>query len=315
MASALLPQIFPGQRTRGVQTNPAGGSNQQAVARTHSVPTDTTSLPAQTSGDDHRVIDNQDAYVVPGPILQSPILGLAAEVVDDLERVRKANVERLRSLTSIADGGFGLTAEHPDVARLAALVDYLGGAEEVAVKSLQKVMRAHPLGAWCKATAGIGEKQLARLLAVIGDPYWNPPKRRPRTVSELWAYCGLHVVHFEGKCDGQYAAGAGVAPAHRKGVQGDWNDRARMRCWLIATQIVKTPTSPYRSVYDEARAKYADMLHVHPCARCGPKGEPAQPGTPISAGHQHARAVRFVAKRVLRDLWRESARLHEQPRA
>jgi hypothetical protein len=83
-----------------------------------------------------------------------------------------------------------------------------------------------------------------------------------------------------------------------------------MRAYLVAVSIVKAG-GPYREVYDVARAKYLDAVHAAPCKRCGPAGKPAQPGSPISAGHQHARALRIVAKEVLKDLWREAKRLHE----
>lgn len=45
----------------------------------------------------------------------------------------------------------------------------------------------------------------------------------------------------------------------------------------------------------------------------GPAGKPAPTGSPLSTGHQHARALRLVAKTVLRDLWREARRIHEAP--
>jgi hypothetical protein len=33
-------------------------------------------------------------------------------------------------------------------------------------------------------------------------------------------------------------------------------------------------------------------------------------GTPLSPGHQHARAVRIVAKEILKDLWIEARNLY-----
>ena len=136
----------------------------------------------------------------PTPGLADPLLALAADILDDLERVRISNENRLRQLTrdqADSDGierGFGLDATHPDVARLAALVQMLGDAEHQATLNLQRIMRKHPLGPWVRNTKGIGEKQGARLIAAIGDPYWNTLHDRPRTVSELWAYCGYHVI-------------------------------------------------------------------------------------------------------------------------
>lgn len=136
--------------------------------------------------------------VAPG--LADPLLALAADVLDDLETVWIANTNRLRQLTrdvEDCDGeerGFGLTLDHPDVARLAALVNALDQAQQQATKNLTKRLKEHPLAPWLKAQKGVGDKQAARLLAAIGDPYYNSLHDRPRTVSELWAYCGYHVL-------------------------------------------------------------------------------------------------------------------------
>lgn len=237
------------------------------------------------------------------PVLADPFLALAADVLDDLERVRIANENRLRQLTRTeedSDGeerGFGLTEDHPDVARLAALVKALADAEHQAELNLKRQLRKHPLGPWVKQARGVGEKQAARLLASIGDPYFNDLHNRPRLVSELWSYCGY---------------GDAAAQVRRRGEKANWSANAKMRAYLVAVSIVKAG-GPYREVYDAARVKYADAVHPLECKRCGPAGKPAQPGSPISAGHQHARALRMVAKAVLKDLWREAKRLHESP--
>lgn len=303
--------------------------------------------------------------------LTDPLLALAADVLDDLEKVRIANENRLRQLTRSAedsDGetrGFGLDERHPDVARLASLVGMLAAAEHQAELNLARLMRKHPLGPWMKATAGIGEKQGARLLAAIGDPYIRPEitradetveLSRPRLVSELWAYCGYHVVRTpvsgqqpvgtrsttaadgpdfpadQGSADsrGQYVGGdqadhpghchlnaqapsAGLAAKRQRGMHANWSATAKMRAYLVAVSCMKCLESPYRAVYEETRAKYASATHQVACVRCGPKGKPAEPGSPLSDGHKHARALRAVAKAVLRDLWREARRLHELP--
>lgn len=146
--------------------------------------------------------------------LLDPALALAADMLDDIERVRIANENRLRQLTrSVEDKdgevrGFGLDESHPDVARLAAIVATLGQVEQDATRHLEKVMRRHPLHGWAKSMRGVGDKQVARLLAAIGDPYWRPEIVRedgtvvpagPRTVSALWAYCGLHTLPVDGQ--------------------------------------------------------------------------------------------------------------------
>lgn len=248
------------------------------------------------------------------PALASPTLKLAADTLDDLEKIWIANANRLRQLTRAeedSDGetrGLGLDVAHPSVARLAAIVEGLENLTKEATKALEKEMRAHPLGPWVKAQKGVGDKQAARLLAAIGDPYIRPKMdhddgstepSRPRLVSELWAYCGYHVLD------------SGLAPARRRGQLANWSEDARKRAWLISASIIKAG-GPYREVYDARRARDAEATHHIACVRCGPSGKPAQPGTPLSLGHQHARAMRAVSKEVLLNLWKEAKRLHEE---
>ncbi|WP_347590361.1 hypothetical protein [Acrocarpospora sp. B8E8] len=317
----------------------------------------------------------------PSPDLADPLLALAADVLDDLETVRIANENRLRQLTrdeTDVDGeerGFGLTLDHPDVARLAALVDALASAEKDAAKNLAKRLKQHPLYPWLKGQKGVGDKQAARLLASIGDPFWNTLHDRPRKVSELWSYCGYSVVRVGGQAgsdahiarvadsvsnspagqlmhDAQggpasgskaggnanhgipdaHTRGVGVAPKRARGAKANWSDTARTRARLIAESCIKqlARTCPadaeqgfathadgcacarYRKVYDATRVKYADAIHHVECPQCGPKGKPAQPGSDLSRGHKHGRALRAVSKELLKDLWREARRIHEE---
>lgn len=249
-----------------------------------------------------------------GPILRDFTLSMAADVVDDLERVKIANQNRLRTLTNPGEHGHGLTIDHPDVARLAALVKALEDAEHQATLNLARAMRHHPLGAWVKNSKGVGEKQAARLLGAIGDPYWNDLHDRPRKLRELYRFCGMDVVGTSAHAgpESHRTHGAGVAPSKVRGERVTWSPDARMRLWLIASKCVMVGHGgPYRAIYDEGRAKYAEAVHAAECRRCGPKGKPAQPGSPLSAAHQHARAIRLIAKAILRDLWTEAKRLHD----
>lgn len=272
--------------------------------------------------------------------LFDPFLALAAEVLDDAEKNWIANANRLRQLTRTeadSDGekrGFGLDESHPDVARLAAMVNVLEQLTKDATKNLEKVIRRHPLHPWIKAQRGLGDKQVARLLAAIGDPYWNTLYDRPRTVSELRAYCGLHVlpagqvpdaahqnsasgVSTSGSDTGHHhpaaqESGAGVAPRRQRGRKSNWNEDARKRAWLISQSVVKSG-GPYREIYDATKAKYADAVHATPCIRCGPAGRPAPAGSPLSKAHINARGHRAIMRAVVEDLWAEAKRLHETP--
>ena len=289
----------------------------------------------QTSG-------SAQSRTVSGGWLRDPVIGVLAEVLDDLEKVRIANANRVRILTrdeADSDGenrGFGLTEDHPEVAKLALTVNALEAAEHAAILNLQRALRKHPLAALQKRHKGLGEKQFARLLAVIGDPYWNDLHQRPRTVSELWAYCGFHVIRASGS--GQPASGAqedraaagsnvrpdghheldnqgrnavGVAPKRQRGQQSNWSEDARKRVWVIASAMPKFPGGHYEQVYRQAREKYSDATHPTDCVRCGPAGKPAKAGSDLSDGHKHARAIRIVAKEILKDMWRESKALYE----
>lgn len=235
------------------------------------------------------------------------ILSAFTAQLDDLERLRIAVGNRHRILITPSDKldedgvarGFGLPEDDPlIVAPVAAVSDGVSTIEKEITKAVERYIRHSPWGPWLRSdhAKGVGEKQLARLLGATGDPYWHAPENRPRLVSELWAYCGFHVIN-------------GESPKRRRGQQGNWSEDARKRAWLIATSCMKSG-GYYRSIYDTTKAHYADAVHDRDCVRCGPSGKPAPAGSPISDGHRHGRALRAVAKEVLRDLWIEARSQH-----
>jgi hypothetical protein len=225
------------------------------------------------------------------------MLGNAAEVLDDIEKMRIGNGNRLAQMTRTgidADGkhrGFGLSESNPEVENIAGIAAGAKKLEEDAVRNLERLMKRHPLSAWVKAQRGVGLKQAARLLAAVGTPHINGATGQPRTVSALWAYCGYHVID-------------GEIPKKRKGVQINWSIKAKTRAHLIAEsclkQLVKPCTaadghvpddcrcSPYRLVYD-ARRDHTDLTHPD-----------------WSDGRSHNDALRIASKAILRDLWRAS---------
>lgn len=246
-----------------------------------------------------------------------------ADVLDDLEQTRMANENRLRTLVQDGHGGTD------QAATVEGLVAVLYEAEKRATRALQKTLRQHPLHPWIARTRGVGEKQGARLLAAIGDPYWHVLENRPRRVAELWAYCGLHTLSVDhGTVDTQAAFIDGdqlgnpdqplvdaqpidirIAARRQRGARANWSAEAKMRARLVAESMLKAGN---RALYDERKAKTEGKLHDHPCAPCGTKGKPAAIGTPWKDGHRHADALRIVAKKaILKELWREARRLHE----
>lgn len=307
--AASLETIPTDESRQGNQTHPS--TRVAAIPTVASSADDKTQQPATVqSSNDVQGLDD-------GGWLLDPTLALLADLLDDLEKTRIANENRLRALTRAevdSDGeirGLGLDDRHPAVRRVTAIVASLAAAEHDAELALGAQLRTHPLGPWMKAQPGIGAKQGARLLAAVDDPYWNFLHGRPRTVSELWAYSGYHVLPAgQGPVDSQNAIG--VAATRTKGQKSNWSSTAKMRAYLCAVSCVKQPAGTrYRAVYDAGRAKYDDAVHLVACKRCGPAGKPALPGSPLSPGHQHARAVRLIAKEILKDLWIASRDLYE----
>lgn len=239
-------------------------------------------------------------------------LFLLAAQLDGIEDLRKATDNRFRQATRStedSDGevrGFGLDPAHPAIGAIAATNDSLAKVEHQVVLQLQRAMRRHPLGTWQKTALGVGEKQLARLLAAIGDPWWNSLHDRPRTVSELWAYSGLHTLPSgtpdQLRPDSHPLAVRGAA-RRTKGQRANWSTDAKTRAYLIAESCVKQTRSPYRAVYDKRRALTADRVHDRPCPQCNGAGHKDLELTAWRPGHQHADAMRIVSKTVLRDLW------------
>lgn len=299
--------------------------------------------------------DPSDSHVV-----HYDIITRLCDIFDDMEHVVIANANRVRSLTQ---GGLGETSE---TRLLRDTVDVLRRQQDVVELELKRALRKHPLAPWLKSITGVGEKQGARLLGALGDPYWNSyshksdckcgncpdPAGRPRRgPAELWAYCGLHTLpidqpaadvlthRVDGNTTGSHvdhashdaqAVGINVAARKQRGQRANWNATAKMRVYLIAEkcvmntgepyvitkgkragQTVQCARSQYRDIYDKRKENTIGRVHAALCYRCGPKDHPAKPGTPWSDAHRHADALRIVSKRILRDMWRESKRLHE----
>lgn len=315
--------------------------NDQAV----SVGAGSTVLPDQSGNvrEDHRATVGEDPYPAPttGHVGWreeladlNTLIEVAANTVDDLENVRKGNNSRILHLTTITpdkDGvlrGLRLPEDHEDVLVLKVMNDNIQQLENQAIRHLEKLMRSHPLGPWAKQQKGVGDKQIARFLATVHDPYIRQAviyedgtiePERVRTLPEFRSYCGYALTPD------------GTALQRRKGQRITWNPESRMRLWNVAESCMKglrkpcaqdpdrkyavhSPECvcyPYRLVYDRARAQYVDAVHDQPCAQCGGKGNPPAPvGSPLKFGHQHFRGLRAISQQVIKDVWREARRLH-----
>lgn len=287
-----------------------------------------------TSRPDQIVVDSQISNIGAGPILYDPSIGFLAAQLDAIEDLRKATANRHRMATrdvEDSDGhmrGLGLSPDNPAVARSAVMLDALEKIEHEVVLELQRHMRQHPLWLWYGARfPGIGQKSLARLLAAIGDPYWNTMLDRPRTLYQLFAYCGLHTLPSPGQSmtddlptltgrggkpggdpnhpnSDNHASAARVAARRTRGQRANWSTQAKTRAFLLAESCLKQGT--YRDVYDDHKKRAADAVHVADCAPCKAKA-----GTPLKAGHQNARALRAMSKAILKDLFNAARNIHQ----
>lgn len=240
-------------------------------------------------------------------------LTIAADQLDDMERVRIATSNRLRSLTEpveIKSAGIVIDkgmANTPESQALEAQLDALKAAEKSAVRELQRAMKAHPLAGFVSGNKGIGEKTVGRLLGSIGHPLfrYDPETEEEveRTVSQLRSYCGC---------------GDMAEQRRKKGVKSNWNAEARKQMFVIAEGTIKSRcyacreagkereegegwTPPpkgctceadgfhYRATFDKARGSYE--------------------GTDITDGHKMNRALQKVKKEFLKDLWLEARRV------
>lgn len=246
---------------------------------TKNLPTTNAAHEPEDTQSDQTAGDNQTSIVG----LSVPSLAFAAAIVDDLEKIRIANGNRLRIMTTPVDKadedgicrGLGLPDFHPMAIMLQNSILDIQEAEKAAVKVLEREVKSHPMGPWIQATKGIGLKQAGRLLSAIGDPYINGSTGKPRTVSALWAYCGF-------------------APDQKrvKGVKSNWSTVAKTRAILIADKVIQVGAEHLRDVYYKRRAHTSitnpDWTKLH----------------------SHNDAKRVLAKEILKKMWIEARRLH-----
>lgn len=238
-------------------------------------------------------------------------LGLLCSIFSDIEKIRIGVGNRVgQALRDEPDKdgrirGFMLDEEHPAVVKLLIARDGMHNIEEALEKEIVSLMKQHPLGPWVESRKGCGHKTIGRLIGCIGDPYLRVTvsqdgviTQSPRSLRQCWALCGMSVLPD------------GTTPARRKGEKASWNVNARRALFIISRSQVYGRDNYYRPLYDEEKEHYLKTPHALACKRCGPSGKPAPPGSERSKGHADANALRKVSQQVIKDLWRESRKLH-----
>ncbi len=163
-------------------------------------------------------------------------------------------------------------------------------ARKAEERKLVKLAKALPVYPWVESQRGLGALGLAQIVGEAGDlsGYANPAK--------LWKRMGLAVI------DGGRQRKVEGAAALLHG----YNPQRRSVMWNIGDSAIRATGGQFRAVYlerKEVELKRAaeEGLIVLPAAKI-PFGEKARYR---SEGHVHARAKRYMEKRILRDLWRE----------
>lgn len=222
-------------------------------------------------------------------------------LLDDLENLRIRNGNRV-----FATKRRGIVPE-PFVDLISARVKEL--EDEIAKQSINTARQQFPLlFEWAKIYRGLGEKSLARLLAIIGDPtirttgHWDDLKAGDKEIKRIWIIDGEFdrtLAQLRTYC-GHGAPGRRTKQMSQEDAFQLGSPRAKKQVWLIATSMLKAGN---RSAYDARREQTKDKLHDKLCVRCGPSSKPAVVGTPWKDGHKHADALRVLGKEFLKDLW------------
>lgn len=277
-----------------------GADTQTDTADGHLLPTDHTNLDTQDAlvgGQPLVVPPDPTAKHLPCPICEPPSGWVELRITADL--FARAQAER------IAVNNLLRTSDHDLFGPIVANLKETERLCKLALRRCYRKVVPASLRNLQKTEAGLGEDSFARILGHLGDPLIATPhwwegtgsnrvlmQGEPyvRTVSQLWQYCG------HGR-PGRVSKGASAAELAALG-----SPTLKMLVHLQAEWCMRQQ-GRYRNLYAATRQAVENKVHSVPCVRCGPSGKPAIEGTPWSAGHQHAHALRIVGKEILRDMW------------
>jgi hypothetical protein len=224
---------------------------------------------------------------LPSPLDASPLVQQLAE----LWRWRQGAVEarcklilQARAVARRACGGDKAAAERlyggADVDAATLLAPYLAAQAPLtaeidsADRLMARLARGLPVADWARAQKGFGLPGLAKTVGELGDL-----SAYRKGVAGVWKRAGLAVIDGgrQRRVSGDAALLHGYAPGRRSTF---WNIAAA----VLKAQGTGEAAGPWRAVYD--RRKALELTRVE---------------TPM---HAHNRAMRFMTKRLLRDLHR-----------
>lgn len=154
-------------------------------------------------------------------------------------------------------------------------------------KRLAQLGKQLPVRPWCESIKGLGIGSLAAIIGECGD------LSNYSTVAKVWKRMGLAVMPDgtrQRRISGDEALEHGYSPQRRSIMWNIANSVLRSQS-VRKTDPEGTLPGALRQIYDERKA--FEQTKTDP-----------KTGEPIKLGHAHNRAQRYVAKRILRDLWR-----------
>lgn len=173
------------------------------------------------------------------------------------------------------------------------------------LKQVERLCKHHPMYSWLRAQKGLGPTLAGVILAEIDIA-------RAPTISALWKFAGLHVVHVNGK---------GKADKGRKGQKHEYNSFLKTKLVGVLSDCMIKAKSPWREFYDHQKNRRQNQF-VDECMNCEGTGKakigeakgkkcpncaggtkPAPWGA--SDGHRHRDALRQMIKMFLSALWVE----------
>jgi len=166
--------------------------------------------------------------------------------------------------------------------------------EDHVARQIGRDLRRHVVWPWLAQYPGLGGVHVARLIALIGDPWTFPGRRctrghyiaaRAETLGEIdhGSGSGCPLSTLDGPCDGSLLpprSGTGVrslwhycglhvvdgrSPRKAKGQRADWSPVARTIVLMpggIAEQIVRLRVPKYRDLYDAAKDRLTAQREI-----------------------------------------------------
>jgi len=165
---------------------------------------------------------------------------------------------------------------------------------------------------WLRAVRGVGPRMAGCLVSEIRDP------GRFDTLSKLWAYSGLHTVIGP--------SGRQESPRRAKGQKANWNGFLRAKVVGVLGPSFLKSGSEYKKLYDDNKLRLESRpctmsLERHNKKLAAPRDEAEEATEKVqkllpngcTRQHIHDRAIRYMVKLFLRDLYVEWRRIRGIP--